>query len=87
MVATLIFSIKVSTVSSARITTSERLQNPLGRNIISPQGFVVQSCRLRLRFGIKSLIEYLLKIPRSPVPLSARANHSFMKSIEFGLTS
>ena len=28
-----------------------------------------------------------LKIPRSPVPLSASANHSFMNSMEFGLES
>ena len=40
IVASLTFSINVSFVSVASITTSVRLQNSFGRRRISPQGFV-----------------------------------------------
>ena len=68
IVANFTFSFNVSSVSSSRITTSDKLQNSRDLRIISEQGFVPKSysgSRLPL-FPACSFAAALLKIPRSP---------------------
>ena len=85
MVARRIFRIKLSTVSSARATTSERLQNCFDLRIISPQGLVPSSLISPFRVSILLLGRVLakpprLKMPRSPEPLFIKATHSSINS-------
>ena len=70
--ATSALAFSVSSVSSARTTISERLQNWLERRMISEQGLVQKSWSASLRQlrAAMFLAAMRLKIPRSPALLS-----------------
>src|SRR3989344_2394568 len=98
IVASLIFLKSDFSVSSARQTTSERLQNCFDCKIISPHGFVPTgliilpsrmipffSQSLRLLSGSVVMRPLLLNIPLSPDPLFIRATHSVKNSSLDGL--
>ena len=80
MVASFTFSFKVSIVSSALTTTSDKLQNSLERKIISEQGLVPNSipsvCLLPFSEATLTAASRL-KIPLSPDLESYNDLHSF----------
>ena len=82
MVATRILRLMVALVSCGRTTTSDRLQKPLGRRLISPHGLVPNSMPSHLRrpvFFAELVAATRLKMPRSPDFDSMSVRNSLMK--------
>src|SRR5271155_1747325 len=82
MVAVRIFLLMDALVSCGRTTTSERLQKPFGRRLISPHGLVPNSMPSHLRrpvFFAELVAAMRLKIPRSPDFDSISVRNSLMK--------
>src|SRR5271154_7389515 len=82
MVARRTFLLRDALVSCGRQTTSERLQNPLGRRLISPHGLQpnsIPSHLLRPVFLALLIAATRLKMPRSPDLDSMSVRNSLMK--------
>src|SRR5271170_6034701 len=81
MVAMRIFFLMDALVSNGRTTTSDKLQKPFGRRLISPQGLVPKSMPSHLRrpvFFAELVAATRLKIPRSPDFDSMSVRNSLM---------
>src|SRR5271167_2308045 len=82
MVAMRILRLMLALVSCGRMTTSDRLQKPFGRRLISPHGLVPNSMPSHLRrpvFFAELVAATRLKMPRSPDFDSMRVRNSLMK--------
>src|SRR5271155_4865875 len=82
MVAMRILRLMLALVSWGRTTTSDKLQKPFGRRLISPQGFVPNSMPSHLRrpvFFAELIAATRLKMPRSPDFDSMSVRNSLMK--------